>query len=176
MQGNTTVSSRPKQVRKRQAHPADSFAKVLDGRKQPIRGLWIRNGRFYARLNVEDGTTGRMITRRVSLVDKEQKPVGTVAQAVDELKRLQTKRGDGTMPVLIRTPKFADFAAKYIAGIKIGGGTKKAGTISKEESHIRLWNKHLGGVRLDKIKKSTSSTSGENGLRLVCQRGRSTST
>jgi hypothetical protein len=30
-----------------------NFAKVLDGRKQPIRGLWIRSGRFYARLSVE---------------------------------------------------------------------------------------------------------------------------
>jgi hypothetical protein len=24
------------------------FAKVCDGRKQPIRGLWKRNGRYYA--------------------------------------------------------------------------------------------------------------------------------
>jgi len=52
MQGNTTVSSRPKQVRKRQAYPADSFAKVLDGRKQPIRGLCIRDGCYYARIRV----------------------------------------------------------------------------------------------------------------------------
>ena len=34
------------------------FAKVLDGRKQPIRGLWVRNGRYYARLTVEDPITG----------------------------------------------------------------------------------------------------------------------
>ena len=31
-----------------------TFSKVLDGRKQPIRGLWIRGTRYYARLNVEN--------------------------------------------------------------------------------------------------------------------------
>ena len=44
---------------KRQVHGA-TFAKVLDGRKQPIRGLWIRGSRYYARLrlNVENPLTG----------------------------------------------------------------------------------------------------------------------
>jgi len=41
---------------KRQNRTA-SFAKVLDGRKQPIRGLWKRNGRFYAQLKVENAIT-----------------------------------------------------------------------------------------------------------------------
>jgi hypothetical protein len=36
---------------KRQSH-GFQFIKGLDGRKQPIRGLWVRNGRFYARLNL----------------------------------------------------------------------------------------------------------------------------
>jgi hypothetical protein len=31
----------------RQSH-GGRFTKVLDGRKQPIRGLWARNGRYYA--------------------------------------------------------------------------------------------------------------------------------
>jgi hypothetical protein len=29
---------------------APTFAKVLDGRKQPVRGLWQRGARFYAQL------------------------------------------------------------------------------------------------------------------------------
>src|SRR6266498_5863300 len=33
----------------RQSH-APTFTKVVDGRKQPIRGLWVRNGRFHAQL------------------------------------------------------------------------------------------------------------------------------
>jgi hypothetical protein len=31
-----------------------TFAKVLDGRKQAIRGPWIRGSRYYARLRVEN--------------------------------------------------------------------------------------------------------------------------
>jgi integrase len=62
-------------------------------------------------------------------------------------------RTDDKLPVLIRTPKFADFADKYLTGIQIGEGTKKAGTIEKEKSHLKLWKAHLGGVRMDKIKK-----------------------
>jgi hypothetical protein len=52
---------------KRQVH-APSFAKVLDGGKQPIRGLWEQNGRFYAPLKVEDSLTGEKKTRRIPLV------------------------------------------------------------------------------------------------------------
>ena len=125
----------------------------MDGRKQPIRGLWVRNGRYYAQLTIEDSKTGNKSVRRVPLVDKEQKPVDSAAQAVAAFERLKVNRTDDALPVLIRTPKFSDFADKYLAGIKIGEGTKKAGTIEKEESHLRLWRKHMGGVRLDKIKK-----------------------
>lgn len=125
----------------------------MDGRKQPIRALWVRNGRFYARLNIEDGTTGVKMTRRVMLLDKEQQPVGTVAQAVDELKRLQTKRGDGTLPVLRRTSKFSDYADKHIDFLKSGATGKKESSIGKEEAILRNWKKHLGGIRLDKIKR-----------------------
>ena len=62
-------------------HDAVTFAKVLDGRKQPIRGLWVRNGCYYAQLKFEDGTTGEKKVRRVALVDKDQNPVSTVSQA-----------------------------------------------------------------------------------------------
>ena len=53
----------------------------MDGRKKPIRGLWVRNGRYYARLNVENPLTGAKKTKRVPLVDKENHPVQTVPQA-----------------------------------------------------------------------------------------------
>ena len=32
------------------------YAKVLDNRKHAIRGLWKRNGKFLARITVEDDT------------------------------------------------------------------------------------------------------------------------
>ena len=44
-------------ISKRQNHAA-SFAKVLDGRKQPIRGLRERNGRHYAGVGLFSGMRG----------------------------------------------------------------------------------------------------------------------
>jgi hypothetical protein len=57
-----TVGHRNSMVHK--SH-ASSFAKVPDGRKQPIRGLWVRNGRYYAQLKIENAITGIKKTKRV---------------------------------------------------------------------------------------------------------------
>lgn len=70
MKENAIVSNQQSSETKRRDH-ALTFAKVLDGRKQPIRGLWIRGSRYYARLSVETPITGVNKTRRVPLVDKE---------------------------------------------------------------------------------------------------------
>jgi hypothetical protein len=53
----TASSSKNSPVRRRQSHEAN-FAKVFDGRKQPIRGLWVRNGRYYAQLKIENPIRG----------------------------------------------------------------------------------------------------------------------
>jgi hypothetical protein len=76
MQSNATQQSGQNRV-KRNRH-VGSFSKVLDGRKQPIRGLWIRNGRYYARLSVE-ADNGMKKTRWVTLVTPADNPVETVA-------------------------------------------------------------------------------------------------
>jgi hypothetical protein len=44
-----------------------SFAKVFDGRKQPIRGLWVRNGRYYAQL-IENTITGVKKTKSLARI------------------------------------------------------------------------------------------------------------
>ena len=46
-----TSNSTTRSVRRPRHEP--QFIKVLDGRKQPMRGLWVRNGRFYAQLKVD---------------------------------------------------------------------------------------------------------------------------
>ena len=136
-------------------HPShgSNFAKVLDGRKQPIRGLWVRNGRFYAQLKIENPVTGLKKTRRVPLNDKDSHPVQTAAQAVAELKRLQTQRADNQLPVLERTPKFADYVVRYLSFVSSGQGTKKPGTIQKEKAILARWTDYLGQLRIDQIKR-----------------------
>src|SRR5262245_50800591 len=101
-----------------QSH-APTFAKVVDGRKQPIRGLWVRNGRFYAQLKVENAITGVKKTKRVPLVNKDSDPAETVAQAVEAMNRLRTQRADDTLPTLGRTDKFKDYATRYLEFIEL---------------------------------------------------------
>jgi len=151
MKVNATQSSQLGGMSKRQSHRhGGSFAKVKDGCKQPIRGLWIRNGRYYARLSVEDAN-GQKAVHRVPLVNPEGNAVETVAQAVAELNRLKTHRAEGDLPKLGRTPIFADYADTYLIQQK-ASKVKKASTLEKEKTIIALWKKHLGGIRLDKIR------------------------
>jgi integrase len=151
-QAATRSSTNTGTVVREQSHAAN-FAKVLDGRKQPIRALWVRNGRYYAQLKIENPITGLKKTRRVPLNDLEGQPVQTAAQAVAELKRLQTQRADNQLPVLERTPKFSDHVARYLAFISSGQGTKKAGTIEKEKLLLGRWVDYLGQLRVDQIKR-----------------------
>jgi integrase len=144
----TSTSSTDQNVG-RQTHGA-MFSKVLDGRKQPVRGLWERNGRFYAQLTIENPITGVKKVRRVPLVDKDGVAVATAAQAVAELKRLQTKRADDDIGAVGRTPKFADYAARYLEFIET---SKKAGTVDKERSTLALWTEHLGQLRVNQVKR-----------------------
>src|ERR1700678_4215601 len=90
-------------------HRSTAYQKVSDARKRPIRGLWRRNDRFYARISVEDPGNGRKEVRRVPL-----EAAHTVAQAQAELRRLLTKRDEHALPILKLTPKFSDYVNGYL--------------------------------------------------------------
>lgn len=125
-----------------------TYQKVKDGRKQPIRGLWMRNGNFYARLTVEDQNSGEKSVRRVRLEDAR-----TVADATMALKQLQTKREDNALPVLKRTPKFSDYVTEYLGYHEQVKDSKRASTLETERGHLNRWVEHLKETRLDKITK-----------------------
>ena len=92
-----------------------------DGRKRAIRGLWKRNERFYAQLTVFDPITGKNRVQRISLLDKEGEPVGSVAQAVAVMEGLRTKRRDTGLDAQIRrAPKFGEYADRYLDAISAG--------------------------------------------------------
>ena len=150
----TATASNVSTEQQRQIH-APSFSKVLDGRKQPLRGLWVRNGRFYAQLTFEDSKTEKKTVRRVPLMDKDKQPVQTVPQAIEAFNRLKVNRSDSNLPVLHRYPKFSDYVKTYLEYIRAGQGSgqalKKAATIVREEQALKQWTADLGGSRLDKI-------------------------
>src|SRR6266516_1206420 len=53
---NTVKCNTANEIANRRSHAA-TFARVLDGRKQPVRGLWRRGGRYYAQSTVDDPFT-----------------------------------------------------------------------------------------------------------------------
>ena len=152
MKSKAMAGSSTSEVSGHQCHSEAKFAKVIDGRKQPIRGLWIRGDRYYAQLTVEDPSTGVKQVRRVPLLDKDGKPATTTAQAVAIMERLKVNRTDGDMPTVHRCPKFADYVVTYLDFVKAGSGTKKASTISKDTATLAGWTEHMGQMRLDQIK------------------------
>lgn len=134
------------------SHRASTYQKVRDHRKRPVRGLWVRNGRYYAQLTIPDHDTGKKSMRRVPLKDeKTSQPVSTVAEAVAAFQRLKVHREDNSLPVLRRTPKFAEFVDTYLASIQ---NQKGARTVSKERCTLAMWKHALGELRLDQIKKA----------------------
>ena len=130
-------------------HRAARYSKVLDQRKRPIRGLWERNGRYYAQITVEDQITGVKQVRRVPL-----EGATTGAQAVAKLQDLLTQRRKGPLPVLKRTPKFADYAEQYFNYYKQVKDAKRESTLYTERLIINHWIKHLGHVRVDRITRA----------------------
>jgi len=147
--GDTGSHSVKRTVVSQNQHRPAPYRKVVDKRKRPIRGLWERNGRYYAQLTVEDQVTGFKQVRRVPL-----EGVGTDAQAVAKLQELLTQRRKGALPVLKRTPKFADYAQQYFDYYQAVKDAKRESTLYTEGIIINHWIEHLGHVRVDRITRA----------------------
>jgi integrase len=133
----------------RNQHRGATYSKVMDKRKRPIRGLWERNGRYYAQLTIEDQITGIKQVKRVPM-----EGVSTDAQAVAKLQELLTQRRKGSLPVLKRTPLFADYAKQYFDYYEKVKDAKRESTIYTERIIINHWIEHLGHVRVDRITRA----------------------
>lgn len=129
------------------------FSKVLDGRKQAVRGLWERNGRFYYQMALVDAATGQKAVRRVALKTEDGQPAATIAQAREAMERLRGKRAEGDMPITAKAPGFSDYADRYLESIQAGQGAKKRSTVINEVQNLRRWKRHLGAKPLTAIRK-----------------------
>ena len=136
------------QVVRTSQHQAPTYQKACDERKRPLRGLWVRNGRFYAQMTVEDPHTGRKQVRRVPL-----EGALTTAQAKQQFDELLVNRRKGTLPVLKQTPDFATFAVSYLDFYRQAKDAKRASTLETEAYAIDRWKEHLGHLRLNQIKR-----------------------
>jgi integrase len=116
--------------------PASSFSRVYNARGHRIRGLWVRNGIFYAQFR---------LTSHKNAVKIRLKDAKTVAQATAALQALKMKRSAGGLEVS-RTravPRFSDVADAYLAELR-QLGTKKPKTIQCEASNITKLKAFLG--------------------------------
>jgi integrase len=139
LRGSTLSSSK---------HGGAKYTRAYDDRKRPIRGLWVRNGRYYAQLTVADLQSGKKNVRRVPLSAE------TAASAKKEMEKLRVRREENTLPVLRRTPKFGQYAEDYIAYLKQVKDAKRESTITKEECSLSRWRSHLNELRLNQITRA----------------------
>jgi integrase len=122
------------------------YTKVLDNRKHPIRGLWRRNGKFLARITVED-EGGRKEVCWVPLA------VTSAAEAQEEFRKLMVERTENRLRHIGLSPTFGEFYNQsYLPMLNASG--KKPATIVTEKGHYKRWEEALGHLRLDKIRPS----------------------
>jgi integrase len=120
------------------------YTKVLDNRKHAIRGLWRRNGKFVARITVED-EAGRKKVKWVPLT------AVTAAAAQEEFRTLLVERGEDRLRHIGRCPKFTDYVAEtYEQRLATAG--KKPGTLVTEHVHLKQLRESIGHLTLDKIR------------------------
>lgn len=131
-----------------QQHRRSHYQKVLDDRKRPLRGLWIRNGRYYAQLTVEDPHSGKKQVRRVPLEN-----VTTSAQARKALETMLVQRRKGETVVQRRAPTFAAFAEEYLEFHRKAKDRKRVSTMETERYAIDRLKEQFGTLHLEKIKR-----------------------
>jgi integrase len=120
------------------------YSKVLDNRKHAIRGLWRRNGKFVARITVEDDA-GRKAVKWVPL------KAATAAEAQEAFRSLLVERDQDTLRHIGRCPKFSDYVEQtYEKRLATSG--KKPDTQVTEHVHLKQLRESLGHLSLEKIR------------------------
>ncbi len=116
--------------------------KRVEQRGKPVRGLWRRGEKFYARLSLEDDE-GRKAVKWVPL------EAATIAAAVEELGEKKVDRKRNKLKARPMSPKLSDFIAEYKARLKLTG--KKPRSIITEKGNLKPWAT-LGHLRLDRLR------------------------
>ncbi len=143
------------------AHGAQ-FIGVRDSRNRRVRGIYTRNGRYYAQLWVsrEDGTK---TARKFPLLTPDGAPVTNLAEAKEAAEVLRNDRRENVLPMSGHKPKFADYVETYFAKPHVTA--KKPGTLENERQALNRWKAHLGDVRIDRIEASDIAAQRDKRLR-----------
>jgi integrase len=121
----------------------DTYRKVFDTRKRRVRGLWQRNGRFFANITVADDL-GRKKSQFVPL------SAATLEEARADYARVLTERSDNRLRPLGMVPTFAEYLHKaYLPALSASG--KRPASVVKEKRQLEHWAGEIGHVRLNKL-------------------------
>jgi len=133
-------------------HATGGYAKVFDQRKQRVRGLWERNGTFYAQLTMAHPVSGLLVVRRTRLEDKNGTPVTTLPQAIAVMNKLKVQREDDTLSIAAkRTPTLIEYGKTYIERLRQLGSVKRPDTIDLEETMLKSLCGSFGNLRLREV-------------------------
>ena len=125
------------------------FTPARDYRNRRVKGLQVRNGRFYALLWTlkEDGRKG---SRRFPLFDESKEPCRSLVNAQKALEILRTDRREGNLPSGGRKPGLTAAVQEYLHSTD--HTSKAENTRDKEVRSLDLWTRHLGWeTRIDAI-------------------------
>ncbi len=123
--------------------PVAGYQKVFDSRKRRMRGLWQRNGKYYANLSVADDL-GRKTSKWVALA------AVTLTQAIEDYRRLQVEKEENRLRPIGLKPTLADFLDTHLKDL--GASGKRHSSIAKESGYLRRWAKSIGHLRLNMIR------------------------
>jgi len=124
------------------------FIPVRDSRNRRVRGLYQRNGRYYAQLWIDRGY-GKKSARRFPLFTPDNLPARTLQEAKEALEVKRHERREDALPLLGRKPIFGDYCDTYFEKARVQ--RKRPGTIENERQAIARWRSHLGHLRIDKV-------------------------
>jgi integrase len=156
MKSDATASNVANSIVTNRQHSSAQYGKVFDQRKRRIRGLWERNGAFYAQLTVTNEETGKKAVRRIRLEDGDCNPVATIAEAVKVMNKLKVRREEHELSLAPkRTAHFADYSQQYLEYcVSLENKTKN--TIHRERTSVNALAKNLGELRLREITKAVA--------------------
>jgi integrase len=124
------------------------FTPARDSRNRRVRGLYVRNGRYYCQLWTDLGN-GKKGPRRFPLVDGDNRPVRSLTAAREALEIKRHERRENRLPTVGRKPLFADYCELYFQKAKVQ--RKRPGTVENERQATARWRDFLGHVRIDRI-------------------------
>lgn len=120
---------------------------VRDSRNRRVPGLYVRNGRYYGQLWVEQDN--KKTARRFPLLNEDGLPVSTLNEAKEAFEIKRHDRRENVLPSAGRKPMLFAFIETYFGKAEVA--RKKPGTIQNEKQALERWKAHLGDIRVDRI-------------------------